>query len=167
VWIMAPYGAFSVVARDPKRIKPGDERTMVVRARRKEWLAELRKRAMPELGPSQHFAGADYQWHAAVTPEDLARGVARIALDAGSYRNFKSATMDPQFGLRSASGRSRLHTAYNRIWSALLDAGDGKSRCKTMGHWYATSTGKCVDCGEPDPKLADLQAPAKVPAVAS
>ena len=181
MWIMTTYGAFSVVARDPKHMKPGDEATMVVRARPKVWLTELRKRAMPELGPSQHFPGADYLWHAAVRPEDLARGVARIALDARRYRNFKNATMDPKFGLRTAKLRNSLHNAYTKIWGALLDAGDGRSAydlkwktgkhaagsiCQRLGHYDPKHTGTCQDCGEkiPAPKLAEsAPAPHMIP----
>jgi hypothetical protein len=164
MWIMTTYGAFSVVARDPKHTDEGDDRTMVVRARREEWLTELRKRAMPELGPSVHYAGADYQYHAAIAPEDLARGVARIALDAASYRNFKSATLDPAHGLKSPSMRHGLHDAYSKIWSTLLAAGDGTSMydghqtdagtidvCARLGHYYSLHGGKCSDCGTPRP----------------
>jgi hypothetical protein len=169
MWIMTTYGAFSIVARDPKRIKPGDDQTMVVRSRRREWLTELRKRAMPELGPSVHYPSADYQWHCAVTPEALALGMARIALSAGAYRNFKSATASPEFGLKSPKPRNSLHDAYTKIWGVLLSAGNGKSGydyhkggglhlagaddgtidiCARLGHYYTGKGGTCCgDCG--------------------
>src|ERR1700733_815342 len=171
MWVMTTYGAFSVVARDPKHTPAGDDRTMVIRSRQKVWLTELRKRAMPELGPAVHYAGADYQWHAAVTPEALALGVARIALDAGSYRNFKSATASPKLGLKTPKLRGQLTTAYHKIWGVLLDAGDGSSCydfkgtfqggkgdggtidiCARLGHYYTGKNGRsCGDCGTPKP----------------
>lgn len=176
MWVMTTYGAFSVVARDPKHTPAGDDRTMVIRSRQKIWLTELRKRAMPDLGPAVHYAGADYQYHCAVTPEALALGMARIALDAGSYRNFKSATASPKFGLKSPKLRGQLVSAYHKIWSTLLDAGDGTSlydhkwgsgkagglhladaddgtidMCARLGHYFNGTDGKCIDCGTPQP----------------
>jgi hypothetical protein len=88
---------------------------MVVRARRREWITELRARHMPELSEPQHFPQADYQWHAFIRPGDLARGMAAIA-ESVTYGNYKSAIED-----------DNLHWAAHRVWATLLAAGDGTS----------------------------------------
>ena len=175
MWIFLTKGMVSIVERNPAHLEPGDDKTLVIRSRRKEWLTAFRGLA-PDITPPKHSGGhADYQWRSYGSREAVALGVARAVMDI-DYHNFKGATDSPARGLRTAKLRHSLHDAYNKVWSVMLDAGDHTSvydgkwkhgstwkpdpqRCKTMGHWYATSSGKCVDCGEPDPKLA--------PAVAS
>ncbi len=114
MWIFTTYGAFSVVRRNPRHMGAGDERTMVVRARRREWITELRARHMPELSDPQHFPQADYQWHAFIRPGDLAQGMAAIA-ESVDYGNYKSA-------IECDSLRGAAH----RVWADGTSAYDAR-----------------------------------------
>ena len=166
MWLMLPTGALSIVERS--HVEKDDPRDMVVRARRKEWINAFRKYC-PELGPTLHLKNRDYQYRAYVKRDDLAAGVAKAVM-AISYPNFKSATLTPKHGLRSAKLRNSLHTAYNKVWNDLLDAGDGTSvydfkhwkptltgieACRRWGHWWPKGADKCKDCGEPNPSYPD------------
>jgi hypothetical protein len=138
------------VARDSRDVGDTDLE-LVVRARRREWLDSFRDDWCPQLGESIHLENKDYQWRAFVTRYDLARAMARLALDL-SWSNFKDATARPQHGLPDQKSRVALHDAYNSIWSTLLSAGDGTSFydlpiCERWGHYDPQHTGRCRDCG--------------------
>lgn len=166
MWVLTTKGAVSIVKFN--HAPEGDPRTMQVRSRRKEWLqpfAELVGREGIEL---IHSDDKDYQWRFFATPEEVARAVARAALDI-SYSNFKNATDSPQHGLKNPKLRHSLHDAYSKIWSTLLSAGDGTSMyngswksttsygagtidiCARLGHWWKGTAGPCDDCGTPNP----------------
>ena len=165
MWLMLTTGALSIVHRDPKHMDESDTRTLVVRARRTEWLDEFRARWCPELAETVHDETRDYQYRAYVTPDALALAVARVTL-AIDYHNFKGATQSAQHGLPDAKLRNSLHDAYSQCWTTLLNAGDGTSAydwknwkakpvgieaCYKWGHWWPVGEEVCRDCGEPNP----------------
>lgn len=167
MWLMLTTGALSVVQRDPKTMTEGDTRTLVVRARRKEYLDSFRGKYCPQLTESVHIDKCDYQWRGYIAPDDLAVAVARAVLSI-DYRNFKAATQSPQHGLPDAGLRNGLHDAYSKCWTALLNAGDGTSAydwkgicttgieaCYRWGHWWPAGEKDCKDCGEPNPSYPE------------
>ena len=158
---MLPTGALSIVRRT--YVDEEDERELVVRARRREWLDEFRGRWCPDMGASIHDGHRDYQWHAYVTRHDLGLALARIAMDL-DWNNFKAATMSPKRGLADMKLRTSLHDAYSKVWGTLLGAGDGTSAydskggwltgieaCRRWGHWWPKGAETCHDCGQPNP----------------
>lgn len=161
MWLMMTKGALSIT------VSPKEPDKLQVRARRKEWLEAFRAYC-PELGPDIHTTNADYQWRALAKPEDVARAVARLTLDI-DYSNFKSATMQPERGLKDSKLRHSLHDAYSKIWGTLLAAGDGTSSmdsksvggtgtiaaCTRLGHWWPAGTEKCVDCKKENPNYPE------------
>ncbi len=172
MWLMLTTGALSIVERDPKHTAESEDptRTLVVRARRQEWLEEFRDRYCPALGEIYHSTDKDYQYRAVLSPDDMAEAAGRAVRDI-AYYNFKSATQSPEFGLKAAGQRTSLHGAYSKCWNALLDAGDGTSiydlgwsgssyltgieACRRWGHWWPVGTEKCKDCGEPNPSYPE------------
>jgi hypothetical protein len=172
MWICTPFGILMPAVRPAKVIPAGDNRTMQVRARHKEYLDIFRERYCPEMGESIHFPNMDYQWKAYCTPQQLAAATAKMMLDI-DYEKFKpeSSNTKKWSGDKTSlpAGKSdQLHGLYNGIWSQMLTAGDKSSiydkgwtsghqqhdarKCYTLGHWYPKSTPKgqpCVDCGHP------------------
>jgi hypothetical protein len=174
MWLMMTTGALSIVQRT--RIAKNDDRTLVVRSRREEWLESFR-RWCPEMGPALHVSNRDYQWRAYAKPDDVALAVARYVLSI-DYGNFKSATSSAEHGLKDPKLRSSLHSAYNKVWNNLLDAGDGTSvydfkstgtgswytgieACRRWGHWWPKGAKVCKDCEEPNPSYP-AEGPEKV-----
>lgn len=160
MWLMLTTGALSVVQRDPRTMDKDDTRTLVVRARRREYLDTFRDKYCPQLTESLHLDNKDYQWRGYVSPDELAVAVARAILSI-DYHNFKAATQSAEHGLPDAKLRDGLHDAYSKCWSALLTAGDGTSAynytvtgieaCYRWGHWWPKGEKFCKDCGEPNP----------------
>ncbi len=170
MWIMLTDGALSVVQRT--KVDENDDRTLQVRARRREWLDSFRAYC-PELGEALFADGkADYSWRAFARPEDVARAMARVVLGI-SYSNFKNAAASEQYGLKDPQLRSGLVGAYHKVWDDILAAGDGHSvydwkssskggywptgieACRRWGHFWPASTEKCKDCGEPNPAFPE------------
>src|SRR5690349_13181438 len=56
LWIMTPFGPIYPAIRPPRLVAPGDPATMVVRARRREYIEGFRKWC-PELGELEHNPG--------------------------------------------------------------------------------------------------------------
>jgi hypothetical protein len=97
-----------------------------------------------------------------VSPEDLARAMARVVMSIDS-EIFKP--LAEHGGLSQRLGH-RLHSCYTEMWSTQLHYGDGTSvfdaawhydpktykpnpaNCARMGHWYPVTGKPCVDCGE-------------------
>lgn len=103
----------SATKRKAATVEAGDIRDMQVRAREASHLNQLRE-LMAEhgavLGETLKSEGADYQYRAFCTQDDLAVGVAALAYSI-DYVNFKDSVAD-----------DKLHSVYNRIWSAVLNA---------------------------------------------
>ena len=169
LWIMTPFGILMPSAKPKHLIRKGDKRTLQVRARERAYLDQFRVQYCPELGKAVHFPTHDYPWKAYVTPEDLAKGVARMCLDIDS-EVFKP--LAERGGLPPKLGK-RLHDCYTSLWSTQLRYGDGTSsydkwgtstwvsdpkthkpdpkQCKRLGHYWPKGRNKCIDCKAPRP----------------
>jgi hypothetical protein len=168
MWICTPFGILMPAVRPAKHTPAGDNRTMQVRARHKEYLDIFRADFCPELGESIHFPNMDYQWKAYVTPEALAAAMAKLML-AIDFEKFKPESYKTEkWGGLPQPKATQLHGLYNTMWADMLSAGDKSSiydkgwggssqrhdarKCYTLGHWYPKSTPDaqpCVDCGHP------------------
>lgn len=169
VWLHLPIGSYAIAHRwndDPNWDKANDPRDIMVRARKGVYLNRLRTAFLPELGPDvkRDGKGTDYGHRAYCTADQLAKAMARMALEIDSP-SFKDHAVDDD-----------LHNAYSRIWSALLPLDDESpynhknttwgnsgwwqqpsaghrpkpSDCMRLGyHWFDNKTGNatCVDCG--------------------
>jgi len=103
MWLVTPFGFFSIVRKDGGH-------DLTVRARVQQDLEELQRRYLPSLGGVQEHAGTDYQYRATVSQTDLAEAMKRIVLDI-DYANFKDEVAQEQ-------GSARAHV-YGTVWSAL------------------------------------------------
>lgn len=166
MWICTPFGILMPAVRPAKHIPEGDNRTMQVRARQRQYLDIFREKFCPELGESINFPNQDYQWKAYCTPEQLAAAMGKLML-AIDFEKFKPETFNHRWGLAPAL-QGELHGCYNSMWSTQLRfTTDGTSKydkgwtgaydpskhvpqpslCRYEGHWYpAKSKGICVDC---------------------
>lgn len=170
IWLCLPIGMYAVAHRwtdDKDWNQATDERDIMVRARKRKYLDRLRRQFIPELGPDvgRDGKGTDYGHRAYVKADDLARGLARMAMRVDSP-SFKEHALDDD-----------LHSVYMSIWSAAVKLDDNSpyawkgngthaaggwyqtpmtnhkpkpEDCLRMGyHWFQTKDGNaaCVDCG--------------------
>lgn len=167
MWVLLTKGAVSIVQFN--HAPEGDPKTMQVRSRRQEWIKAFAAYMEPADGRKIKFIHSDthdYQWRFFATPEEISAAVGRAVMDI-SYSNFKNATSAPGTGLRNVKFRNDLHHAYHKVWTTLLDAGDGTSMydhhvtsapsgsgtidiCARLGHWWVQSRA-CQDCKTPRP----------------
>lgn len=105
MWIFSKVGFFSVV-----RNNQGDG--VLVRARVRKDLVELRDTYAPTLGEITHDKLRDYPYRAKLSLDDLAQVMARIALDI-DYSNFKS-----EVARRQGWERERH---YHKVWDVMYD----------------------------------------------
>lgn len=111
MWGFLPEGFFSAV-QDKK-----DPNMIVVRARIKGDLDNLRARFVPTLGPTiGDEEGSDYPYRAYVPREDFALGAYKMVMDGITYTNFKSA-------VSSRRGHDKYYTALTKIWGIMAQFG--------------------------------------------
>lgn len=108
MWIMTPFGFFSIVA------KPSDRAagTVTIRARDAADLERLRAH-VPGLGPTVTGAGTDYPARAVASRAELGQFLARFVETGLDYQNFKSEVARQQGPVRAK--------VYGRVWDALLE----------------------------------------------
>lgn len=103
MWLFTPVGFFSIVC-DP------DKDRLVVRARVKQDLADLKARYLPELTRITTTRHCDYGFRGYAPHQAVATAVARITLEI-TYTNFKSTVFRTQ-------GAARERT-YEKVWSLM------------------------------------------------
>lgn len=107
MWVFTTVGFFSVVE------KFDNPKTLVVRARVRTDLDELRKQFIPKLGITRATKGTDYPYRATCSRSVFSNGLKRI-VKALTYKNFKSE-------VRKTHGLEREHM-YHQIWSVMYNA---------------------------------------------
>jgi hypothetical protein len=159
VWLMLPAGPFAISHRWPGSYDAqADPRDTQVRTTRRKYLDRLRRDWLPELSEDVGLDGnTDYGHRAYVSSEDLARGMARMALGVDAC-GFKDHALDAD-----------LHDVYSSCWSAVVRLEDqgpykpwtpkaGKTYartprpqdCERLGEHYwnhHAGTATCLDCG--------------------
>jgi hypothetical protein len=115
MWLMTPFGFFSIVC------KPDDaeQGTLTIRARVRSDLEALRRDYLPSLGSIVDGGGTDYQYRARAPREAVAAAVGEVARQI-AYGNFKNEVLARQ-------GKHRSHS-YGQVWSALYDLGEPRER---------------------------------------
>lgn len=108
MWLFTTVGFFSVV-RDNK----ADGQGLLVRARVREDLEQLREKYLPELGKTTHDSTRDYPYRAKCSHDAFAQAAARIALEI-DYSNFKG-----EVARKQGWDREKL---YSQVWSVMLGA---------------------------------------------
>jgi len=112
MWICSSFGILMPAIRPPKTVRPGDLRTMQIRARRARDLDTLRAQYMRgKLGPTIHTPDKDYEYRAYCTPEAFAFAVAAMTMEI-DYLKFKPTT--------DRYEDDELHAVYNRMWSVVM-----------------------------------------------
>ena len=106
MWLITPFGFFSIVDKDPT----GQGR-LCVRARVEDDLSRLRDKYLPELSATERSQSTDYEYRAYGDREVVSRAVSQMALDI-DYPNMKAAA-ELQLGIER-------ELIYTRAWSALL-----------------------------------------------
>ena len=97
MWVMTNFGMFFPSVRPADTVPVGDDRTIQVRARRKEDLDRLRAGYMPSLGPTVYMPKTDYQYRAYCTPREWETASAVIASTI-NYTKFKPTAVDAELG---------------------------------------------------------------------
>lgn len=104
MWILTVYGFFSAVASD---VEPNK---LLVRARAKMDLENLRDKYLPMAGEIYEWKKRDYPYRLIVDQDDFAKAMAEMIRDI-NYTNFKDAVTHQM-------GRRR-HDVYMRVWGIL------------------------------------------------
>lgn len=112
MWVMASFGILMPSVRPEGTIPEGDDRAIQIRVRRLVELERLKALYMPEMGEVIFMPNTDYEYRTYCTHAQLGEVLARIAMDI-DYTKFKPTT--------ERHGDSKLHAAYNSIWSILYD----------------------------------------------
>ena len=114
MWIFTPYGAYFPSQRPLDTMAEGETHTIQIRARRRLELDRL-KAFYPDIptGEIIFMPNTDYEYRMYCTPTALGMLLALMAADI-DYTKFKPET--------EKFGETKLHNAYNRIWSILYDA---------------------------------------------
>ena len=121
MWIMAPYGFFSIVCTEDGPAGLPSATHMYIRARRREHLVIL-KRAMPfKLGPIKTGTGTDYRYRI-TAPRELALRVVGEIADGIDYMNFKNEAH------RVAPDDSVYHQFLTRVWGLGYDMTNAAKR---------------------------------------
>ncbi len=107
MWVFHPAAGFFSVVADPA--KPG---RLVVRARVRQDLDDLRARFLPKLTRTQETRHRDYWYRAWCSPAEWAAAVGRMAATI-TYTNFKSEVLQ-----RQGPARERI---YHRVWALILE----------------------------------------------
>ena len=96
MWLLTPYGFFSVVE------KLGDAAggVLTLRARVRSDLDALRAAVLPELGPTEEGKNTDYRFRARAPRAAVAAAMARL-VETLDYSNFKNAVADRQGAKRA------------------------------------------------------------------
>lgn len=106
MWLITPYGFFSIVEK-PQDAVHG---SLTVRARVRSDLDSLRAAVLPELGAIEESKGTDYRYRAQAPRAAVAAAMARLA-ETLNYSNFKNAVAD-----RQGAKRAKL---YHDVWDVL------------------------------------------------
>lgn len=110
MWVMTPFGFVSVVARPPKTVELGDDRSLQIRARSKNTLMYLKRHYMPTtLGTISNTPERDYQFRAYCSKTAWADALVRMAEEI-DYENFKDHTLNKD-----------VHDLSMRVWWTIFD----------------------------------------------
>lgn len=128
MWVFTQHGFYSVVAAKPSKDRSGklkkmgvtsDDTHVLVRARVKEDLEDLKTNYMPDLEIFTE-TGADYSHRCYMTRQEW-KGILAVTVDELDYdSHFKEASRD---GSKGAPGR---YSAYMGVWSELARLQDTK-----------------------------------------
>ena len=111
MWLMTPFGFFSIVQ------KPDDEEkgTLTIRARVYQDLEKLRTKYLPGMGEISANAGSDYRYRAKAPRGEVGLALANMAVGIG-YNNFKD-----EVAVRQGKVRAGL---YGKVWEVLYKLPD-------------------------------------------
>jgi len=126
VWTFTTVGMFSVIQhRDDKDL-------LLVRARVKGDLENLRDKFLPNLGKIAESPNADYPYRALAWKTDYAEAMKRAVM-AIDYTNYKSEVTKTQ--------GSERHDVYMRIWGIMRGAEEDMARSKKKAaNWEKQGT---------------------------
>ena len=113
MWLMTPFGFFSVVQ------KPDDKKaaTLTIRSRVRGDLEQLRETYLPSMGEIVANAGSDYRYRAKALRSEVGSAMAKIVSNI-EYENFKDEVTQKQGKVRAGF--------YGKVWQALYDLPDQK-----------------------------------------
>jgi hypothetical protein len=141
MWIMTSFGPLYPSARPAKHIPAGDNRTLQIRARRREFLDHYRENYDPAAGEplsgkERTGRAMDYPWACYTTPEAFAAAVLKIGNEIveDQMTKFKPTTQGKRGLVKYPKIASQLHGLYTAMWSRQLDISDGTSSYDP-GNW--------------------------------
>jgi hypothetical protein len=109
MWLFTPKGFYSVVM--PTDAPKKHRGKLVVRARVRGDLDNLRNTWLPELTNTSELPNRDYAFRAYCTRQQMADAMSRIALSI-DYDNFKNEVYAQQ--------GQRRESVYHKVWAAML-----------------------------------------------
>ena len=111
MWLMTPFGFFSVVQ------KPDDEKaaTLTIRSRVRGDLERLRDSYLPGMSNIAANAGSDYRYRAKALRSEVSSAMAKIVSDI-EYENFKEEVAQRQGKVRAG--------LYEQVWQVLYELPD-------------------------------------------
>ncbi|MFM8548717.1 MAG: NUDIX hydrolase [Betaproteobacteria bacterium] len=111
MWLMTPFGFFSVVQ------KPDDKKaaTLTIRARVRGDLERLRDSYLPSMSNIAANAGSDYRYRAKALRSEVSSAMAKIVSDI-EYANFKDEVAQRQGKVRAG--------LYGQVWQVLYELPD-------------------------------------------
>lgn len=135
MWVMSSFGILMPAIRPPKTVKPGDSKTLQIRARRAKDLDILRALYMQRsLGPTLYTPSMDYEYRAYCEPAAFAMAMAKMVEDV-DYLKFKPTTQDK-------FEDDDLHSCYNAIWGVVMAQLSTKTHQSEYWSKYIQPTGK-------------------------
>jgi len=148
MWIMTSFGPLYPSARPTKHIPAGDNRTLQIRARRREFLDHYRENYDPSAGEplsgkERTGRAMDYPWACYTTPEAFAAAVLKIGNEIveDQMTKFKPTTQGKRGLVKYPKIAAQLHGLYTSMWSRQLDISDGTSSYDP-GNWSSWKTTK-------------------------
>jgi hypothetical protein len=150
MWCFTSFGILMPSVRPAHTVKPGDPRTMQVRARRREYLEHFAahyvhgRKARVISGQKASGHKMDYPWRLYVTPDELKAAMAQLVDEIVEDKMLKfKPTTEGHRGLSNKKLASQLHSFYTGSWSDQLKLSDGTSSYD-YGNW-TTAYYKPVD----------------------
>lgn len=138
MWAMTPFGILMPAIRPPKTVKPGDSRTLQIRARRAKDLDILRASYMRgSLGPNIFTPEMDYEVRAYCEPAAFGLALAQMVMEI-DYLKFKPTT-------ESKFADAELHACYNGIWGVVMAKLSSKTHQESYWSKYAPLVNKGDD----------------------
>jgi hypothetical protein len=130
MWLFTTTGFYTVVAHNDM------PDTLIVRARVKKDLIDLKRDYMPELSKITFHLDYDYPYRSFISHADFGKGLAKMAMDI-NYEKFKS-----EVARKQGHKRSGLYTS---VWSLMIKV---ETDARRISHYFTRGFKPMVEPGK-------------------